>query len=254
MNARPRNSLDTKGTARGRAAGFLLPAALLFFSAVLSFGQPPASRNIWGISTGGLFPTGAFNDHVSQEGFALGLFFGRRPWNAPVYLGFELSGSFYGYAHRHEFLEGIPEVRFDVETFNNIIQGLLFLRAQPRRGAVRPFVEGLAGVSYLYTDTTISGHEFPWDEVGSDTNFSDFTVTAGAGGGLAIHLGWSRVRYPDRPRGETLLDIKVRYMAGGRAKYLKQGSIVVVGDQLTYSYDESATSFITVQAGLSFRY
>ena len=254
MNARRPTSHDIKDRTHVPAVGIVLPAALLFFSAALSFGQAPDSRNMWGLSTGGLFPAGAFNDHVSQEGFAIGLLYGRRFRNAPVYAGFELSGGFYGYAHRHEFLEGIPEVRFDVETYNNIVQGLLFLRVQPRKGAVRPFAEGLAGISYLYTETTISGHEFPWDEVGSDTNFDDLTVTAGAGGGLAIHLKWWRPRAPDRPRGETLIDIKVRYMAGGRAKYLKQGSIVVVGDELTYSFDQSATSFITAQAAVSFRF
>jgi len=254
MNARPRDSHDTMDKTHVTAARIILPAALLLFSAVLAFGQAPDSRNIWGLSTGGLFPAGAFNDHVSQEGFAIGLLYARRFRNAPVYAGFELSGGFYGHARRHEFMEGIPEVRFDVETFNNIVQGLLFLRAQPRKGAVRPFVEGLAGISYLYTETSISEHEFPWDEVASDTNFDDLTVTAGAGGGLAIHLKWWPHRAPGRPRGETLIDIKVRYMAGGRAKYLKQGSIVVVGDELTYSFDRSATSFITAQAAVSFRF
>lgn len=254
MNSRLRTGLDTKDKARGRTARIVLSVSLLLFSAVLAFGQAPSPRNMWGLSMGGLFPVGAFNDHVSQEGFALGLFIGTKPWSAPVYAGFELSASFYGYAHRHEYLSGIPEVRFDVETWNNIIQGLLFLRAQPRRGAVRPFVEGLAGVSYLFTDTTISGHEFPWNEVASDTNFSDLTVAAGAGGGLAIHLGWSRVRNPQRPRGEVLIDVKVRYIAGGRAEYLKQGSLVVVGDEVTYTFERSATSFVTAQVGISFRY
>ena len=254
MSARRRNWPDTEDGGRGPGAGIVLPAFLLFFSAVLSFGQDLGHRDMIGLTLGGLFPVGAFNNRVSQEGFALGIYYGVKLRKAPIFVGFELSGGLYGYTHRHEYLDGIPEVRLDVETLNNIVQGHFLLRAEARRGVVRPFVEGLAGFSYFYTDTTISEHEFPWDEVASDINSGDLTVAAGAGGGLAIHLGWSRVRYPDRPRRETLIDIKVRYMAGGRAKYLKQGSIVVVGDELTYSYDESATSFITVQVGLSFRY
>ena len=254
MIKRMRNWSDVKGGCRGRAAVIALPSFLLLFSAVLAFGQDPGHRNMIGLSLGGLFPVGAFNDHVSQEGFALGIHYGVKLRKAPVYVGFELSAGFYGYTHRHEYMNGIPEVRFDVETFNNIVQGHFLLRAEARRGAVRPFVEGLAGLSYFFTDTTISEHEFPWEEVASDINSDDLTVAAGAGGGLAIHLGWSRRRHPDRARGETVIEVKVRYMAGGRAKYLKQGSIVVEGDDVTYTLERSATSFVTAQVGISFRY
>jgi hypothetical protein len=226
----------------------VLSAAMLFFTAVLSFGGSGSSRTLAGFSFGGLFPTGAFNDHVPQNGGGLGLFLGRRVGNAPVFLGFEISLNFYGYVHRHEYIEGIPEVRLDVDTFNNIGQTLLFVRLQPRRGAVMTYVEGLAGISYLWTDTTISGHDFPWNEISSDTNFDAFTVAAGAGAGLSIHLGRRRVQDPDRKRKDIFLDFKVRYMAGGRAEYLKQGSIVVEGNEFSYTTERSATSFITAQA------
>ncbi len=254
MSAPQKDRPRKKDGVRGSAARIILPAALLFFSAILSFGQTPKIRDMWGLSVGGLFPVGAFNNRVSQEGFALGIYYGVKLRKVPVYVGFELSGGLYGYTHRHEYLDGIPEVRLDVETLNNIVQALMILRLEPRKGAVRPFVEGLAGLSYFYTDTTISEHEFPWDEVASDINSGDLTVAAGAGGGLAIHLGWSRRRHPNRARAETLIEVKVRYMAGGTAKYLKQGSIVVEGDGVTYTLERSATSFITAQVGISFRY
>jgi hypothetical protein len=254
MDSPRRTSRDPKDKTLERTARVLLPAALLLSSAVLSFGQLPDSRGISGYFLGGLFPAGAFNEHVSQEGFMLGAFSGKMLWNAPVYVGVELSFGIYGYAHRHEFLDGIPEVRLDVETLNYLVQALLFLRVEPRKGAIRPFVEGLAGSSYLFTETTIRGHQFPWNAIASDTNFDDFAMSAGAGGGLAIHLDRGRVQSPDRPRRETLIEIKVRYMAGGRAKYLKQGSIVVEGNEFTFTVDQSATSFITAQAALSFSF
>jgi hypothetical protein len=235
-----------------RKVGWIIfSAAVLLLPAVLSSGEPGRSRIIAGFSLGGLFPAGAFNDHVNQNGFGLGVFGGSRLGQAPVFIGFELSFNLYGYTHRHEYLEGIPEVRLDVDTSNNILQGLLFVRAQPRRGAVRPYVEGLAGISYLFTDTTISGHEFPWNEISSDTNYDDVTVTAGAGAGLSVRLSRRRGRDTGRRRKETLLDIKVRYMAGGRAKYLKQGSIVVEGNDFTYTVDQSTTSFVTAQVAFS---
>lgn len=254
MKTHRRNMSRREGAGRGPGARIALPAAILLVSAGLSFGQDLGHRNMLGLSLGGLFPVGAFNDHVSQEGFALGIHYGVKLRKAPVYVGFELSAGFYGYTHRHEYMNGVPEVRLDVVTYNNIVQGHFLLRAEARRGAVRPFVEGLAGLSYLFTDTTISEDDFPWEEIASDINSSDLTVAAGAGGGLAIHLGWSRRRHPDRARGETVIEVKVRYMAGGRAKYLKQGSIVVEGDDVVYTFERSATSFVTAQVGLSFRY
>lgn len=254
METYRRNKSRREGAGRGPGARVALPAAILLVSAGLSFGQDQPRRHMINLSTGGLFPVGAFNEHVSQEGFALGVQYGVRLRKAPVYVGFELSAGFYGYTHRHEYMNGIPEVRLDVETFNNIVQGHFLLRAEARRGAVRPFVEGLAGLSYLFTDTTISEHEFPWEEVASDINSSDLTLAAGAGGGLAIRLGWSRRRHPDRARGETVIEVKVRYMAGGRAKYLKQGSIVIEDGEAVYTFERSATSFVSAQLGISFRY
>jgi hypothetical protein len=233
------------------AARIVLSAAMLLVPAVLSFGESGLPRTLSGIAPGGLFPVGAFNDHVSQNGFGLGLYYGKRAGNGPFFFGLELSLNIYGYVHRHEYLEGIPEVRVDVDTLNNIGQGLLFVRLQPRTGKVVTYIEGLAGISYIWTETSISGHEYPWNEISSDTNFDAVTVTAGAGTGVSIRLNRSRVRESGRRRADIYLDFKVRYMAGGRAKYLKQGSIVVEGDQFTYTYEQSATSFITAQAAIS---
>lgn len=233
-----------------KVARIILLAGMLFFPALLSFGQSGLPRELAGFSFGGLFPAGAFNDHVSQDGFGIDFYYGRRAGNTPVFLGLELSVSYYGDVHRHEYLEGIPEVRVDVETFNNIGQGLLFARLQPRSGTVRTYIEVLAGISYLWTDTTISGHEYPYNEISSDTNFDDVTVTAGAGAGLSVRLSRRSTQDTGRRRS-TFLEFKVRYMAGGQARYLKQGSIVVVGNQFSFAPERSATSFLTAQAAFS---
>lgn len=254
MRMRDRHDGGYHGKAGRGAARFLLPAALSLLTSSLAFGGADESRRVTGFSLGGLFPAGAFNRNVSQNGIGLGSSYGWRIGRSPLFAGAELSIHFYGYVHRHEYLSGIPEVRLDVETFNNILQGLFFLRAQPRSGDVRPYVEALAGISYLFTDSAISGHEFPWDEIAYEINFDDLTVSAGIGAGLAFRLGRRRAGGLGHGRRETLLDVKVRYMAGGRAKYLKQGSIVVEGETYHFQADQSATSFITAQVGLSFFY
>lgn len=233
------------------AAGIVFAAVMLFGPAILSFAQSLQPRVLRGFSLGGLFPTGAFNEHVKQDGLAVGFYLAIRAGNSPVFIGAELSGSDYGHAHRHVSLEGIPEVRLDVDTSNSIGQGLLFVRIQPAIGYVMTYVEGLAGLSYLFTETTISEHEYPYDEVGSDVNFHSLTVTAGAEAGLSIRLNKRRAQDPDRGWGGSFIDLKVRYMAGGRASYLKEGALVVEGNDVAYFPDRSATSFITVQAGFS---
>jgi hypothetical protein len=146
-------------------------------------------------------------------------------------------------------MENVPEVMLDVDTYNNIVQGLFFVRLQPRIGTVTPYFEGLAGVSYIYTDTTVSDDDAD-EEVAYDVNFSDWTVTAGAGAGVMLRL--HRRHAPGR--GGTFLDFKVRYVAGGRAAYLRQGALIVEGDQVIYAFDRSGTSFFTVQTGLSWSF
>jgi hypothetical protein len=118
----------------------VLLAGMLFFPALSSFGQSGLPRRMFGLTIGALFPTGAFNDHVSQDGFGVGTYYGWRLRHAPVYWGFELTLHIYGHVRREEYLEGIPEVPLDVVTENNIGQGLLFVRLQPRSGKVMTFV------------------------------------------------------------------------------------------------------------------
>jgi hypothetical protein len=54
----------------------------------------------------------------------------------------------------------------------------------------------------------------------------------------------------ESPR-RTFFELKVRYLAGGQADYLKKGSLVFDGNDYYFTPDRSATSVITVQAGIS---
>jgi hypothetical protein len=222
---------------------------MMLVPALAAFGQSGLARSMWGFSVGGLFPSGAFNDHVGRDGFGLDIYYGRRIRTAPLFVGFDLLLSYYGHVHRHE--QPVPEVRVDVDTFNNIAQGLFFVRLQPRSGRVVTYVQGMAGLSYLFTDTTISGHQFGDELYASDTNFDDLTVAAGAEAGLAIRLDKRRDPAGPGSRKRLFLELKVRYTAGGRADYLRQGSLVVIGDEVTYTVERSATGFVTAQAALT---
>lgn len=226
----------------GFLAAFALPA----------LGQSLFSRGFCGLSLGGLFPTGEFNQHVPQEGYGAAAYYTWRLGRSPLLVGVEAAYSEYGHAHRVEYLEGIPEAGVDVDTSNSIAQGLLLLRLQPRSGRIVTFVEGLAGMSYLWTETTIGDPDDEGSYSASETNLYDFTWTAGVGAGVSFRLkapgGGSD---PELSRAGGFLELKVRYMAGGWAEYLKKGSIVVDGNGYTYTPERSTTNVITVQVGFS---
>ena len=46
------------------------------------------------------------------------------------------------------------------------------------------------------------------------------------------------------------LDLKVRYLFGSRAEYLKEGSVEVVGQHVAYHPSKSKTDMLTIHAGV----
>ncbi len=232
-------------------------AAVLLLAAASAFGQDdviPGSDGKWeaGLTGGAAFPMGAFKANVGGAGWSLAFYAGHRLGRSPVSFGFDLYYMNYGLRSHDEYLSGGIPVRVEVNTTNNVVQGLFYLRCQPRRGRIRPYIEGLAGVSYLYTWTSVYGTEYPYDEITSDTNFDYLTFSAGGGAGLDLYLSGG---HPLPKGGRTIecrLDLKVRYLVGGRAQYLREDSIVYDRGEFIYLYRDSTTNLLSAQAGFSF--
>ena len=240
----------TKGLASFTASA-LLTASLAVAGQARPFGSAMPKWK-FGLTFGGGLPSGAFWDNIGHPGFSIDLSLGHRLGNSPLTLGVDCSFVIYGHTSRTDFISSTVPLEVDVDTENDIIQGLLYLKLQPVRGRVRPYVEALAGINYLFTDTTIAGTDYPYDEISSSTNFDDLALTAGFGAGLGIRLGRQRPQIVDGSKGtQVLLDVKVRYLAGGRAKYLREDSIIPENGSFTYDYRESTTNLISAQAGLS---
>jgi hypothetical protein len=247
---------------RKTASKVLAVAAAILLAAVFSFGGGdgysgmPGGKWEAGLALGGAFPMGAFKNNLGHDGFSLDLWVGSRIKHSPFSVGGEVYFMIYGLRSHDEYLSsGIP-LQVEVETSNNLLQGLVYLRCQPRRGRIRPYVEALAGLSYLFTRTSISGTEYPYDEIASSTNFDDLTFCWGGGVGMDIHLSGGRQTTSEVRGTETRLDLKVRYLAGGRAQYLRDDSIVYDSDRgtFTYLFRESTTNLLSVQAGISFNF
>jgi hypothetical protein len=132
----------------------------------------------------------------------------------------------------------------DVNTDNNIVMFGIGPQIMAPSGAVRPYVNGEAGVAYFATQSSVEGSSND-ERFASTTNFDDATFAWSAGGGVLIP-----VRRGLRP---IMIDLGVRYHANGEARYLREGSIVDNPDgSITFTPIRSETDLVTYQLGVSF--
>jgi hypothetical protein len=109
------------------------------------------------------------------------------------------------------------------------------------------------GFNYLVTTTSVDAEESCWnfgssftctEDGDSITNLDDLVLSAGGGAGIMIALGSS----PQSVR----LDLSVRYLYGGEADYLTEGSIRWGESLVVLEPHRSRTDMIAVYIGLSF--
>ena len=192
------------------------------------------------------FPQGEFKENIDRLGYGIGgefMFLTPKP-GSPFGIGLNVGFINYGSETRREpFSLTIPDVTVDVSRSNNLLNFHLMFRVAPHAGKLRPYLEGLIGGAYLFTETTIKseGNE----EVASSTNFDDFAWNYGAGAGLMFEV------YRNENDGTSFfIDLKARYLLGTEAEYLKEGSVVVENGQVTYEVSKSKTDLLTVQLGV----
>lgn len=192
-------------------------------------------------------PLSEFGDNLGNNSYGVGGQFAVRLGRSPILLGVDAGISRYGSERRNVSLSPtIPEIALKVRTNNNILMTHFMVRAQPRRGAARPYADGLVGLKYLFTNTSVSD-DFADEPIASTTNFSDTAFSYGVGGGVQIQLGQSGTLR------RIMLDPKVRYLRGSRADYLVEGSILRMNGSIFFDSLRSRTDMFTVQIGVTFR-
>ena len=132
-----------------------------------------------GVDFNTLIPQGEFKQNVKNNGYGVSgnvlIGLGR----SPLLVGVDLGFATYGHESRKVPLSGsIPDITVDVDTDNNIFLTHFVLRAQPRHGAVRPYVDGLVGFKYLFTKTTVQSDSSD-EPLASNNNLSDFAFKIG---------------------------------------------------------------------------
>lgn len=202
------------------------------------------------------FPQGEFRDHVPNLGIGLSGTVGIRIPNSPLIIGGDLGFLIYGHEQRREMISTtIPDVEVRVITSNNILQGNIFLRLKPVTGAVRPYFDGLIGFKYLFTETEIRNVFWADNEpIAESVNLGDLAFGYGIGFGIAFHAvdrTQAKLETGEGPVG-ILIDIRLRYLMGTEADYLKKGSIEHDRGSVTYDIYTSRTDFLMPFVGVSF--
>lgn len=199
------------------------------------------------------FPQSEFKDNVDQIGSGG---FGHLAYNfrnSPLALGLSLGFFGYGSERREEPLSiAIPEVYVKVKTINNIFLCHFLVRIQPPEGKFRPYLDGLIGFNNFYTNTKVQSQRTS-EEIARTNILNDLAFSYGGGGGLMIQVYSSHGSGGEGPVVLSV-DMAVRYLKGGKAEYLKKGSIFLDNDQVVYTAECSKTDLITGYVGVSFSF
>ena len=133
-------------------------------------------------------------------------------------------------------------IQVDVSTTNYIVPLSIGPQLMWPHGSIRPYVNGGVGGQFFFTQSRVEGS----DDVGSfanTTNQWDKTLMWVAGGGVYVPIYQKRFN--------VLLDLGAQYVNGGRARYLKPGSIQDLPDsQILITPMESDTHMVLVRFGV----
>lgn len=201
-------------------------------------------------------PQGDFRQQFDHVGGGINLMGGYRFANSPVMLGMEFGFMNFGTDTREEPISTtIPDLRVEVENSYNLVHGDLLLRLIAPPSTIRPYVDGLVGFNYFFTQTVIRDRDDFFDEEKlSDTNFEDTALSYGFGAGVQIRL-WQRKGEITRTLNDVepssvYLNLRGRYMYGREAEYLQKGSIRTDNGEVVYDVSQSTTNLLHIKIGV----
>jgi len=201
------------------------------------------------------FPQKDFKKNIGNTGIGGAGHFAYRLGRSPFLVGASLGFWIYGSQTREIPFPGAEEVTVDVTTTNSFVMGHLLLRVQPQTGSVRPYIDGLFGFNYLDTSTKISSQDSHSDgdnEIASSKNFDDIASNYGFGGGLMFCVYDAVARGHEGNLQGVFVDLGIRSLKGGKAEYLKEGSIRHENGNVIYDKYKSETDLVTYHLGVSF--
>jgi hypothetical protein len=204
------------------------------------------------------FPRGEYRENSNKTGIGLGLEGAYVIPRLPLALGFAGSVATYGSrTFKVPFSGTVQLVNVDLTTSNNIATGHIFLRLQPQDGVFRPYFEGLLGFHYFWTESSVKDERYEDEDIAGSTNLSDIAHSYGAGGGLQFLVHRGATNNPGQGV-EVFVDLKVRYLYGGNAKYFDETSITFDANGapvlLEANAMKSTTDMLQTMLGVSVRF
>jgi opacity protein-like surface antigen len=193
-------------------------------------------------------PQGEFSDNTSNIGFGAG---GNISYLPNPYFSVGLGGNFLTYGSQSHTID-LPLVEpVDLETNNNIAQFYLQLQLMGKMSRLRPYVEGRFGGAYVWTESKLEDKD--WmndDQVGRETNYDDFTVTYGFGGGFMLMIA-ENVQGDDEFEGDIYLDFKGMMMKTTETEYLTEEGVLIDNDlNVWFDPKESPMDMLQIEVGL----
>ena len=221
---------------------------LFIIIALVVFSSNLLSQTLGGTSIIG-FPQNEFSKNVNNEAF--GGIEGQITLTTPskenpFTVGLNLGLIIYGLESRRVPLSTtIPDIIVDVERQNSMVNFHLLFQISPFEGQVKPYLEGVAGGAYLFTETRVEGSGNIY-EFASTVNQDDWAWSYGLGGGILISL----MESSENLTGGLFLDLKSRFMLGSEAEYLTTGDLRVENGNLIYQTKKSSVEYFSIQIGV----
>jgi hypothetical protein len=190
-------------------------------------------------------PLGEFDDYIDWGGGFGGEFLYAFDRQGALGLRVNLGLLIYGHETKRVPLSpSLGRISVDVSTSNNIFVASIGPQVMLPSGVVRPYLNGTAGLSYFFTQSSVEGSA-DFEPFARSTNFDDATFAWSAGGGLYIPLRRGH-------RHSVSLDIGAQYHANGEATYLREGSIHEDGTgEIFFDPIRSQTNLVTYRLGVT---
>ncbi len=203
------------------------------------------------------------NEYKTQLGNRLGVglggMIGVRLADTPIMLGLDMGFMNYGTETREEPLSTtIPDIKVEVENSYNLFHGDLLVRMIAPQNTVRPYLDGLVGFNYFFTQTVLRerGGFGDQPDMLRDTNFNDTSLSYGFGAGFQIKVfsdEGNQTAASDEFSGpySVYIHLNSRYMFGREAEYLKEGSIIRENGNVTFDVVQSTTDLLYFKLGVT---
>lgn len=197
-------------------------------------------------------PMGSFQQSLDRNSYGIDMGATYQIPYTPIHVGGGLVYQNYGWTERSEYFSpDIQEIKLRVRTTNNMVTPHFLMRIEPDMGIFGPFLEGMVGFNYLYTESSVLD-DWAEDEIASSVNYDSYTSSYGIGGGMKFKLyeGYDN----DGDFFGVSLTVKAKYLLGGEANYLKEGGLTRNRRGLNYDISRSRTDISTFNIGLTFSF